>query len=108
MTELDAERARLAIVEHTVRLAGSAVAAGPYAAVPTTPGWTVTALVEHVGQTQHWVAEIIERRITDPAQLPAEMAVLPAGPGEWAGWLSQAAQRVATACSDDALVAPVF
>jgi hypothetical protein len=65
-------------------------------------------LVEHVGQTQHWVAEIIERRITDPAQLPAEMAVLPARPGEWARWLSQASQRVATACSDDALDAPIF
>jgi uncharacterized protein (TIGR03083 family) len=76
--------------------------------VPTAPQWTVTDLVRHVGQTQHWVAEIIERRITDPAQLPAEMAVLPAGPGQWQGWLSQSAQRVASACSGDALDAPVF
>jgi hypothetical protein len=77
MTELNAEHARRAIVEHTRRLAESAAAAGPDAGVPTTPGWTITDLVEHVGQTQHWVAEIIERRITDPAQLPTEMAVLP-------------------------------
>jgi Mycothiol maleylpyruvate isomerase N-terminal domain len=34
--------------------------------VPTVPAWTVTDLVEHLGQTQHWVATIIERRITDP------------------------------------------
>ncbi|MFI5711173.1 maleylpyruvate isomerase N-terminal domain-containing protein [Kribbella sp. NPDC051620] len=108
MTELIAERARLAIVEHTRRLADSAVAAGPYAAVPTAPEWTVTDLVEHVGQTQHWVAEIIERRITDPTQLPTEMAVLPADPGEWQAWLAEFAQRVADACSDDALDAPVF
>jgi uncharacterized protein (TIGR03083 family) len=108
MTELNAEHARRAIVEHTRRLAESAAAAGPEAAVPTTPGWTVTDLVEHMGQTQNWVAEIIERRITGPAQLPTEMAVLPAGPRQWQAWLSQSAQRAASACSDDALDAPVF
>jgi Mycothiol maleylpyruvate isomerase N-terminal domain len=62
MTELAVEHARRAIVEHTRRLAESAAAAGPDAAVPTTPEWTITDLVEHVGQTQHWVAEIIDRR----------------------------------------------
>lgn len=108
MTELNAEQARRAIVEHTRRLAEAAVAAGPDAAVPTTPKWTITDLVEHVGRTQHWVAEIIERRITDPAQLPTELAVVPTEPGEWLAWLSESAQRVATACSDDALDAPVF
>jgi hypothetical protein len=55
MTELNAEQARRAIVEHTRRLAESAAAAGPHAAVPTTPEWTIADLVEHVGQTQHWV-----------------------------------------------------
>jgi uncharacterized protein (TIGR03083 family) len=108
MTELNAERARQAIVEHTRRLADSAAAAGPDAAVPTTPGWTITELVEHVGQTQHWVAEIIERRITDPTKLPTQMAVLPTDPRQWPAWLSQSAQRVVSACSDDALDAPVF
>ncbi len=108
MTELNADRARRAIVEYTGRLAESAALAGPDAAVPTAPEWTVRDLVEHVGQTQHWVAEIIERRITDPTQLPMEMAVLPADPREWQAWLSESAQRVARACSDDALDAPVF
>jgi uncharacterized protein (TIGR03083 family) len=108
VTELNAERARRAIVEHTRRLAESAAAAGPDAAVPTTPEWTITELVEHVGQTQHWVAEIIEQRITDPTRLPTEYAVLPTDPHEWQGWLSESAQRVANAFSDDALDAPVF
>ncbi|MEU8234712.1 maleylpyruvate isomerase family mycothiol-dependent enzyme [Actinoplanes sp. NPDC048967] len=108
MIELNPDRARRAIVAHTARLADAAAAAGPDTAVPTTPGWTVAALVEHVGQTQHWVAEIIERRITDPAQLPTEMAVLPADPREWPAWLSASARRVASACADDALDAPVF
>ena len=85
MTELAVEHARRAIVEHTRRLAESAAAAGPDAAVSTTPEWTMTDLVEHVGQTQHWVAEIIERRITDPTQLPTEMAVLPTDPPRVAG-----------------------
>ncbi|MEV4512674.1 maleylpyruvate isomerase family mycothiol-dependent enzyme [Dactylosporangium sp. NPDC049525] len=108
MTELNAEQAQRAIVEYTRRLAESAVAAGPDAAVPTAPEWTVADLVEHVGQTQHWVAAIIERRITDPTQLPTEMAVLPTDPGDWQAWLAESAQRVASACSDDALDAPVF
>src|SRR5690349_84628 len=108
MTELNAEHARRAIVEHTRRLAESAAAAGPDAAVPTAPEWTITDLVEYVGQTQNWVAEIIERRITDPTQLPMEMAVLPTDPREWQAWLSESAQRVASACSDEALGAPVF
>lgn len=108
MTELNAEHARQAIVEHTRRLAESAAAAGPEAVVPTAPKWTVSDLVAHVGQTQHWVAEIVERRITDPAQLPTQMAVLPTDPREWQAWLSESARRVASACSDDALDAPVF
>src|SRR3954454_19431032 len=108
MTELNAEQARRAIVEHTRRLAESAAAAGPDAVVPTAPEWTITDLVEHVGQTQNWVAEIIERRITDPTQLPTQMAVLPTDPRQWPAWLSGSAQRVASACGDEALDAPVF
>ena len=41
-------------------------------------------------------------------QLPTEMAVLPTDPHEWQAWLSESAQRVASALSDDALDAPVF
>jgi uncharacterized protein (TIGR03083 family) len=108
MTELNTEHARRAIVEHTRRLAEAAAEAGPDAAVPTTPGWTITDLVEHVGQTQNWVAGIIERRITDPTELPTEMAVLPTDASEWRAWLEESAQRVASAFSDDALDAPVW
>jgi hypothetical protein len=56
MTELNAVRARRAIVEHTRRLADFAAAAGPDTAVPTTSEWTITDLVEHVGQTLQWLA----------------------------------------------------
>jgi uncharacterized protein (TIGR03083 family) len=108
MTELNPERARQAIVEHSLRLAEAAVAAGADAPVPTAPEWTVAELVEHIGQTQHWVAEIIERRITDPTQLPTEMAVVPADPRAWEAWLAESAHRVVSACSDDAINAPVF
>jgi uncharacterized protein (TIGR03083 family) len=108
MRNLSAERTRQAVVDHTRRLAESAVQAGPDAVVPTAPEWTVADLVEHVGRTQHWVAEIIERRITDPTQLPTELAALPADSSEWQAWLSESAQRVADACSKEALAAPVF
>src|SRR3954468_23008751 len=103
MSKLSAERARRGIVEYTGRLAAAAVAAGDGVIVPTTPEWTVGDLVAHLGQTQHWVAEIVERRITDPTQLPAELVAPPAGPGEWEAWLGESARRVADACTDEAL-----
>jgi uncharacterized protein (TIGR03083 family) len=106
--ELNAERARQGVLEHTQRLAEAAVAAGPAANVPTAPGWATTDLVTHVGQTQHWVAEIIERRITDPRQLPTEFAEPPTDFEQWPTWLSTSAQRLTRACSDDTLDAVVF
>ncbi len=108
MTELNADLARRAIVEQTRQLADAAAAAGPDAAVPTAPEWTVTELVEHVGQTYNWIAEIIEQRVPDPSQLPTEYAVLPADPAAWPAWLEESAQRVASACTDDAFDAPVW
>ncbi|MGO4604591.1 maleylpyruvate isomerase family mycothiol-dependent enzyme [Terrabacter sp. 2YAF2] len=108
MTKLNAERVRQGILEHTLRLAESAVAAGPAASVPTAPGWTTADLVAHVGQTQHWVAEIIERRITHPTQLPTEFVEAPTNSEDWQTWLSASARRIVSACSDDALDAPVF
>jgi hypothetical protein len=36
------------------------------------------------------------------------MAVLPGDAHEWPAWLAESSQRVASACSDDALDAPVF
>ena len=65
-------------------------------------------MVEHLGQTQHWVAEILERRITDPTQLPTEMATMPADAQSWPDWLGASAGRAAAAASDAALEAPVF
>lgn len=106
--ELSAERCRQALQDHTRQLADDALAAGAAAPVPTCPGWTVTNLVEHVGQTLNWVAEIVERRVTDPAELPTEVAELPAEPQDWPAWLTGAAARAAEACSGEALEAPVF
>lgn len=108
ITELNTERARQGIVEHSRRLGESAVAAGPATGVPTAPAWTIADLVAHVGQTQHWVAEIIERRITEPTLLPAEFAELPTDSDDWQAWLSASARRIVSACPDDALDAAVF
>ena len=106
--ELSAARSRQAVKDHTGRLAESARAAGPDAPVPTAPDWSAADLVEHLGQTQNWVAEILERRITDPTQLPTEMAAMPADPQSWPDWLGESAGRAAAAASDAALEAPVF
>ena len=107
-TTMTAERRRQALRAHTEQLAECVRAAGSDVAVPTCPGWTMTDLVAHVGQTQHWVSEIIERRIVDPTQLPTEMAAMPADADDWPAWLSDSAARAAGACSDEALEASVF
>jgi mycothiol maleylpyruvate isomerase-like protein/MDMPI-like protein len=106
--ELSAERSRRALKDHTEGLAEDARAAGPDAPVPTAPDWSVADLVEHLGHTQNWVAEILERRITDPTHLPTEMVAMPADPQSWSGWLGESAGRAAAAASDAALEAPVF
>jgi MDMPI C-terminal domain/Mycothiol maleylpyruvate isomerase N-terminal domain len=106
--ELSAERSRQAVRRHTERLAEAARVAGPDAPVPTAPNWKAADVVEHLGHTQNWVAEILERRITDPTQLPTEMVPMPADPQSWSGWLGESADRAATAASDEALEAPVF
>ena len=76
-TGITAERRRQALRAHTEQLAECIGAADSDAAVPTCPGWTVTDLAKHLGETQNWVSEIIERRIADPTQLPTEMAAMP-------------------------------
>lgn len=106
--EMSAERRRQALRGHTEQLADCVGAAESDAAVPTCPGWTVADLVAHVGQTLHWVSDIIERRVADPAQLPTEMATVPTEPDDWPAWLSAGGERAAEACSDEALEAPVF
>jgi MDMPI C-terminal domain/Mycothiol maleylpyruvate isomerase N-terminal domain len=105
---LSAERSRRAVKRHTERLAESARAAGPDAPVPTAPDWNAAELVEHLGHTQNWVAEILERRITDPTKLPTEMVAMPADPQSWPDWLGESSGRAAAAASDAALEAPVF
>ena len=107
-TGLTAERRRQALLAHTEQLAEAIGAADSAAAVPTCPGWTVTDLAKHVGETQYWVSDIIERRIADPTQLPTEMAVMPSDPADWPAWLRAGGARAAEAFSDEALEAPVF
>lgn len=107
-TGMTAERRRAALRAHTRQLAECVASAGRDSAASTCPGWTVTDLVAHVGKTQRWVSEIIERRIEDPTQLPTEMAIVPTEPDDWPFWLDDGAARSAEACSDEALEAPVF
>jgi uncharacterized protein (TIGR03083 family) len=107
-SELSAERSREAILGHSKLFAESISRAGSDTVVPTCPDWTVRDLAAHLGQTLHWVSQIVEDRITDPARLPTQMAEVPAEPQEWPNWLSEAAARAAAACSDAALEAPVF
>ena len=66
--ELTLERYGQALVDQTAKFAETAYQATVDAPVPTCPEWTSSQLVEHVGQTQHWVASIVEQRVSDPSR----------------------------------------
>lgn len=106
--QLSADRCRQELTEHAAGLAKVAAAVEPDADVPTCADWNAAELVEHLGQTYNWVAEIVEQRISDPMQLPTTQVPAPADHADWPDWLTESAQRAATACSDQALTADVF
>lgn len=97
MFEMTLERYGRALVDQTAQFAETARRAAVDAPVPTCPGWILSQLVEHVGQTQHWVASVVEKRVSDPSQLPTSFAALPADQEAWAPWLSEGASRLAAA-----------
>ena len=108
MIELPLERYGQALVDQTAQLAETARRAAVDAPVPTCPEWTLRQLVEHIGQTQHWVASIVEKRVSDPSQLPTSVAALPADRDAWASWLAEGASQLAAACVDAGADAPVW
>ena len=97
MNEQTLERYGQALVDQTAQFAETARRAAVDAPVPTCPEWTLSQLVEHVGQTQQWVASIVEQRVSDPSQLPTSFAALPADQDAWASWLAEGASRLAAA-----------
>ncbi|SDN16942.1 maleylpyruvate isomerase family mycothiol-dependent enzyme [Allokutzneria albata] len=62
------------ITQHSAALLDAAVQAGPAAAVPTCPEWTVTDLVAHMARAHSWVRVIVET---------GEHAEFPEVPTEW-------------------------
>jgi hypothetical protein len=58
--------------------------------------------------TQHWVASIVEKRVSDPWQLPASFAALPADQDAWASWLTEGASLLAAAWADADADAPMW
>jgi uncharacterized protein (TIGR03083 family) len=97
-----------ALVDQTSQFAETARRAAVDATVPTCPEWTLSQLVGHLGQTQHWVASIVQERVSDPSQLPTSVAALPADQDSWASWLAEGASLLAAACADAGADAPVW
>ncbi|TQM11620.1 maleylpyruvate isomerase family mycothiol-dependent enzyme [Pseudonocardia kunmingensis] len=108
MIELSMERYGQALLDQTAQFAETVRRAAPDAPVPTCPEWTTAQLVEHVGQTQQWVAAIVEERVADPSRLPTSVPELPSDPEAWASWLAEGASRLVAACADAGADAPVW
>ncbi|MCP3799040.1 maleylpyruvate isomerase N-terminal domain-containing protein [Allokutzneria sp. A3M-2-11 16] len=74
------------ITEHSAALLDAAVQAGPGAAVPTCPEWTVADLVAHVARAHAWVSAIVET---------GSQAEFPEVPTEWQPLLDHSRERTA-------------
>lgn len=79
---MDHEKYLAHIVEQAEALKAAAVAAGPAAAVPTCPEWTVKDLVEHVAVVHALVCEALKRSPDD------ERPPLPPPPEDWTALLA--------------------
>jgi uncharacterized protein (TIGR03083 family) len=63
-----------ALARESKALAEAAAAAGPSAAVPSCPGWTVSDLLVHCASGDYWARSIIEQKTTErvPTELPED------------------------------------
>ena len=50
--------------------AAAASAAGPGAAIPTCPGWTMRELVLHQGEVHRWATSMVRDGLSKPSELP--------------------------------------
>jgi len=53
-------------------LAAAAAKAGPDAAIPTCPGWTMRELVHHQGEVHRWATAMVRDGLVKPADLPGD------------------------------------
>ena len=95
MTWLGQDRLEAEFVAETARCAAAAAGLAPDTPLPTCPEWTVRDLVTHVGTGHRWAAEIVERRLMEPA--PYVLIDAPPEPAAWADWLTAGARRLAAA-----------
>ncbi|MFM8305116.1 MAG: maleylpyruvate isomerase family mycothiol-dependent enzyme [Actinomycetota bacterium] len=78
-------------------LVAAAERAGPDAAVPSCPGWTVSDLLVHVGTVQRWAARLVRSRASAPDSL-ADIAH-PGDAGALAGWVRAGSADLVDACA---------
>jgi len=108
MTALTLQRYSQALIDQTALLAEHAGGVPVDASVPTCPEWTLRELVEHIGQTQQFVASIVEDRVSDPSQLSTSFSAAPADRDAWGAWLTEGASRLTGAFADAGIDAPVW
>ena len=71
--------------------------AGRDAEVPTCPGWTVTDLVQHMGEVHRWAAAVITSKATKLGQVPSDfLGPLPDAPDLF-DWFRNGAAALCTA-----------
>lgn len=94
---MDPNRHLDVIRSESAALVAAAERAGPDAAVPSCPGWTVSDLLVHVGTVQRWAARLVERR----ASVPDSLADIehPADPIQCAEWVRAGAANLVDVCA---------
>lgn len=72
--------------------------------VPTTPKWTLTELVDHIGSVQRMVTMVVGERLAEPSTAFARYVPGPTDPSQWGAWLTEGAaeaKRAFESATDD-------
>ncbi|MFJ3203074.1 maleylpyruvate isomerase family mycothiol-dependent enzyme [Streptomyces sp. NPDC086989] len=76
--------------------------------VPTTPGWTLADLTQHVGSVHRWFSELLRRRIQQPPTSREVDLRLPEHADRFPDWLTESAAEAAEVFAATDLDAPMW
>src|SRR5436190_7338992 len=85
------------VADEIERFAALVDTADPAAEVPTCPGWTAQALIEHAGSIHRWAAHMVANRSPKRVSPKVVDLAIPAAPDGLGAWVRDGAAILADA-----------
>src|SRR5438876_4827024 len=86
------------VADEIERFAALVDGADPAAEVPTCPGWTAQALIEHTGSIHRWAAHMVANRSPERVSAKTIDLAVPAAPDGLAAWVRDGVATLTDAC----------